>query len=178
MGVTRDLCVSSRACIYGGVERRDDPSRKSITHHAEERPETDPSLFSSFSLHSGSPSSRPLSCGQYRRTLWYIRVYAALHGSLPHPVRLFLPLHLLAALSPSTRAIATVIIPRCKRHNLVTVSPGISFSNDTAFIMREVRRPRDRSLGLSSIDTANPRRILLARCPITCRASERRFAIR
>lgn len=39
-------------------------------------------------------------------------------------------------------AIATVIIPRCKRHNLVTVSPGISFSNDTAFIMREVRRPR------------------------------------
>lgn len=46
--------------------------------------------------------------------------------------------------TPSSRAIRhSYNSARCKLHNLVTVSPRHrSLSNDTAFIMREVRRPR------------------------------------
>lgn len=145
VGVTRRIYALARVRVYGGVERRDDPSRESVHPILWKRSLEPIRPSSSLSLSLPQPLPPPPHARWPRAVSPDIMVHTRIRGITRLPPS---PLY---ALSRSTFycslpiehcAIATVIIPRCKRHNLVTVSPGISFSNDTAFIMREVRRPR------------------------------------
>lgn len=117
------------ACVCnGGVERRDDDPRRRVSPILRRKPvERFFPPRPHLSLAPRSPSSRWLAAGGiagHYGTYAYIRGITWL--SLPHPARAF---SLLPRPPPHrSRAITTVIIPRCKLHNLVTVSPGPSLS--------------------------------------------------